>query len=84
LNFGAAYSSHHDASRTDWRAIMQRKVSDRPPFAVPPCPVCHHRQTKVQRRLTATTNGSTMYVCTRSDQCNVGMNLQKMSTWVAV
>jgi hypothetical protein len=63
---------------------MQRKASDRPPYVVPQCPVCHHPQTKVQRRLTATTNGSTTYVCTRPDECSVGVNLQKVNTWVAV
>ena len=50
----------------------------------PECPVCHHPQTKVQRRLSETTNGSTMYVCTRVGQCSVAMNLNKMDTWVAV
>jgi hypothetical protein len=64
--------------------MVQRKSIDRPPFIVPQCRVCHHPQTKVQRRLSPTANGSTMYVCTRSDQCSIGMNLQKMDTWVAV
>ena len=50
----------------------------------PECPVCHHPQTKVQRRLTATLNGSTIYLCTRVGQCTAAMNLNKMDTWVAV
>ena len=64
--------------------MMPRKQSDRPPSAVPQCPVCHHPQTKVQRRLSATANGATTYICTRSDQCSVGMNLRKVDTWVPV
>jgi hypothetical protein len=54
------------------------------PHLPPECPVCRHPQTKVQRRLTASRNGSTMYVCTRVGQCSVGMNLNKIDTWVAV
>jgi hypothetical protein len=63
--------------------MLQSKRNDRPHLP-PQCPVCHYPQTKVQRRLTATTNGSTTYVCTRVDQCTAGMNLDKMDTWVAV
>lgn len=62
--------------------MLPSKGNDRPRH--PECPVCHHPQTKVQRRLTATTNGVTTYVCTRVGQCSVGMNLNKMDTWVAV
>jgi hypothetical protein len=47
------------------------------------CPVCHHPQTKIQRRIGAATSGSTIYVCARSE-CIVGMNLSKVDTWVAV
>jgi hypothetical protein len=54
------------------------------PHAPPRCPVCQHPQTRVQRRLTETRNGSTMYVCIRVGQCSVGKNLSKMDTWVAV
>jgi hypothetical protein len=63
--------------------MVQPKASERPHLA-PLCPVCHQPQTKVQRRLTATMNGSTIYICTRVGQCSVGMNLNKMGTWVAV
>jgi hypothetical protein len=63
--------------------MVQAKGNDR--SSLPPeCPVCHHPQTKVQRRLSPTKNGSTMYVCTRVGQCSVGMSLNKMDTWVAV
>ena len=48
------------------------------------CPVCHHPQTKIQRRLNGTAHGSIIYVCARADQCSVGMNLSKVETWVAV
>ena len=63
--------------------MVQPKGIDRPHLP-PECPVCHHPQTKVQRRLTASRNGSTMYVCARVGQCSIGMNLNKMDTWVAV
>jgi len=62
---------------------VQTKGNERSPFR-PECPVCHHPQTKIQRRLTATTKGSTIYVCTRPGECSVGVNLEKMNTWVAV
>jgi len=63
--------------------MLQSKGNERPP-SVPHCPVCHHPQTKVQRRLSPTTNGATAYVCTRAGQCSVGMNVSKMDTWVVV
>lgn len=62
---------------------MQSKLNDRP-AGPPQCPVCHHPQTKVQRRLSETTTGATTYICTRAGQCSVGMNLSKMDTWVTV
>jgi hypothetical protein len=63
--------------------MVRSKANDRPRLA-PQCPVCHHPQTKVQRRLNATMKGATMYVCARAGECSVGMNLHKMDTWVAV
>jgi hypothetical protein len=48
------------------------------------CPVCHQPQTKLQRVLTAKSNGSTIYVCARVGECAVGVNLTKVDTWVAV
>ena len=63
--------------------MVQSKRNDRPQLR-PRCPVCDHPQTKVQRRLTATMNGSTMYICARVGECSAGMNLHKMDTWVAV
>ena len=48
------------------------------------CPVCHHPQTKLARRLTPTTNGSTIYVCARPEDCSIGVNVSKVDTWVAV
>jgi hypothetical protein len=48
------------------------------------CPVCHHPQTKIQRRLNDTTRGSTIYVCARWGVCSVGINLSKVETWVTV
>jgi hypothetical protein len=62
---------------------MQPKASIRPPV-LHLCPVCHQPQTKIQRRLSGTANGSTIYICARVDQCSVGMNLTKVDTWVAV
>ena len=62
---------------------MQVKRNDGP-GPVHQCPVCHEPQTKLQRRLTETTNGATMYVCARAGVCSVGINLTKLDTWVAV
>lgn len=63
--------------------MAQSKRNEHPQLR-PECPVCHHPLTRVQRRLTETMNGSTSYICTRVGQCSVGMNLNKMDTWVAV
>jgi ssDNA-binding Zn-finger/Zn-ribbon topoisomerase 1 len=62
--------------------MLQSKGNDRP--AVRECPVCHHPQTKIQRRLNGAPTGATVYVCARADECTVGMNLSKIETWVAV
>jgi transcription elongation factor Elf1 len=63
--------------------MMQPKRSPSPP-TLHNCPVCHHPQTKIARRLTEKTNGSTIYVCARSGECSVGVNLAKVETWVPV
>jgi hypothetical protein len=63
--------------------MIRPKGTDRPPV-VHICPVCQHPQTKIQRRLSGTANGSTVYVCARADRCSVGMDLKKVDTWVAV
>jgi hypothetical protein len=63
--------------------MVKAKANDRP-HVVPECPVCRHPQTKMQRRLTATISGSTMYVCSRVGHCTIGKNLHKMDTWVVV
>ena len=63
--------------------MIQPKRSDAPP-PVHQCPVCHHPQTKIQRRLGENTHGSTIYVCARSGDCSVGVNLAKVETWVVV
>jgi ssDNA-binding Zn-finger/Zn-ribbon topoisomerase 1 len=52
-----------------------------PAPSVHECPVCHHPQTKLQRRIGG---GSTIYVCTRAAECSLGINLSKVDTWVAV
>ena len=48
------------------------------------CPVCHQRQTKIQRLLADGTHGSTNYVCARAGECVLGIDLTKVATWVAV
>jgi hypothetical protein len=48
------------------------------------CPVCHCPQTKIQRKLTGEKHGATNYVCSRSGDCVLGINLANVSTWVAV
>jgi hypothetical protein len=47
------------------------------------CPVCHHPQTKIQRKLSDDKHGATNYVCARVE-CAVGINLARVDTWVAV
>jgi hypothetical protein len=54
------------------------------PAHPPQCPICHHPQTKIQRRLSDTTRGAIAYVCTRAEQCSIGRNLREMDTWAAV
>ena len=63
--------------------MMQVKRNESAP-PVHQCPVCHRPQTKLRRRLSETTQGSTIYVCARSGECSVGVNLTKVDTWVAV
>lgn len=53
------------------------------PAAVHQCPVCHHPQTKIRRKLSDEKQGATNYVCTRVE-CVIGINLSKVDTWVAV
>lgn len=47
------------------------------------CPVCHHPQTRIQRKLGDEKSGSISYVCSRAE-CVVGINLTRVDTWVAV
>lgn len=63
--------------------MMPPKRADQP-APLHQCPVCHHPQTKLKRRLGETTHGSTIYVCARSGDCSIGVNLTKVETWVAV
>lgn len=57
------------------------KLPPRP--VVHQCPVCHHPQTKIQRKLGDEKLGSSNYVCARVE-CAVGINLARVDTWVAV
>lgn len=63
--------------------MSQPKRNDHP-APVHQCPVCHHPQAKIQRQLNARSNGSIVYVCIRSGDCSLGINLSKVETWVAV
>jgi hypothetical protein len=63
--------------------IQSTKRNDPPPPAHQ-CPVCHHPQTKIQRRLNETTRGAINYVCARPDDCSLGINLSNVETWVVV
>jgi hypothetical protein len=63
--------------------MMPPKRKDSVP-SVHDCPVCHHPQTKIQRRVGAATRGSTIYVCARVGECIVGINLSKIDNWVPV
>jgi hypothetical protein len=48
------------------------------------CPVCHHSQVKIQRKLDSGKLGATNYVCCRTGECVLGMNLANVDTWVRV
>jgi hypothetical protein len=63
--------------------MMQPKRNENSP---PPhhCPSCHQPQTKIQRRVSETARGSTIYVCARKGECSVGVDLGKVEGWVAV
>jgi len=61
--------------------MADSKLTARP--VVHQCPVCHHPQTKIQRKLGVDQHGSTNYVCARVE-CPVGFNLAHVDTWVAV
>jgi ssDNA-binding Zn-finger/Zn-ribbon topoisomerase 1 len=63
-----------------------RMTNSRPPVRTDPheCPVCHHPQVKIQRKLDSGKLGATNYVCCRSNDCVVGMNLTNVDTWVRV
>ena len=63
--------------------MMQPKRGENP-APLHQCPVCQHPQTKLKRRLSDTTHGSTIYLCTRAGECSIGVNLTKIETWVAV
>ena len=64
--------------------MLQPKRNVTPPPPVHRCPVCQYPQTKIARRLSETTRGSTIYVCARAGDCSVGVNLTKVETWVVV
>jgi hypothetical protein len=55
-----------------------------PPPTVHRCPVCQFPQTKIQRQLPDGKQGALNYVCTRTGECAVGINLGKVETWMAV
>lgn len=48
------------------------------------CPICHFPQTKIQRKLGNDKHGATNYVCARSGDCVLGINLANVANWVAV
>lgn len=48
------------------------------------CPVCHHPQTKIQRRISAERLGAVNFVCARAGDCCLGINLAKVDSWVTV
>lgn len=48
------------------------------------CPVCHHPQTKIQRRVGGEKLGAPNYVCARSGDCCLGINLTNVENWITV
>jgi hypothetical protein len=63
---------------------MQPSKRSERPAPLHECPICRHPQTKIQRLLSGAANGSTTYVCARFGACSVGIDLDKVKTWVAV
>jgi hypothetical protein len=63
------------------RAMPDPKLPVRP---LHECPVCHHPQTKIQRRVGNEKLGATNYVCSRTGECSLGINLTKVEHWVSV
>jgi hypothetical protein len=59
----------------------QRKA---PVPAVHLCPVCGHKQTKIQRLVGAVPRGSTAFICARAGDCSVGISVSKIANWVEV
>ena len=62
---------------------MQTPRKDATP-ALHLCPVCGHKQTKIQRVIGSVTRGSTTFICGRAGECSVGVSLSKIANWVAV
>jgi hypothetical protein len=61
--------------------MADHKLSPRP--VLHECPVCHHPQTKIKRKLSDDKHGATNYVCSRAE-CAIGINLSQVDTWEPV
>ena len=48
------------------------------------CPVCGHKQTKIQKVIGSVTCGSTTFICARAGECSAGVNLSQIATWLEV
>jgi hypothetical protein len=62
--------------------MVDPKLPVRPILHV--CPVCHHPQTKIQRKISDEKLGAINYICSRPSECCLGINLTNVGTWVAV
>ena len=62
---------------------MQPPRKDPAP-AVHLCPVCGHKQTKIQRLVGSVPRGATAFICARAGECSVGMSVSRIANWVAV
>jgi len=73
----------NSAARPEYDILAGMATSKLPVRADPhECPVCHHPQVKIQRRLDSGKMGATNYVCSRAGECVIGMNLTNVETWV--
>jgi hypothetical protein len=62
--------------------MADQKLSARP--VVRQCPVCQFPQTKIQRLVDGKSRGATSYICGRTGECAIAINVSKLETWVAV
>lgn len=82
LSAAAAFTFDTEEQIQMLQAKADPKLAVRP--LVRECPVCHHPQTRIQRRIGVEKLGAVNYVCARAADCCLGINLTNVDTWVVV